>query len=526
MTEQSSKTVNDLIDILNSILKHTRYLTVSLDQFYFFSEKPKDYEKNVSDIRKIYEHTVAFNKELLKLEKEWTPQNSQKICNSEYLANVRHDLNNFINALLGYSELVLEDFQKNQEDSAINKFQEIHSNVQMIRRLINELRLDFVKGPQLVMPDVFKISGEALEGIGDEEYKAFKEAFSILIVDDVHENCLVLERFLKQLEFKKILIVHDGLKALEVLEKEKIDLICSDIAMPRMNGIELLRHLREQIRHHQIMVLMITGWDTIENEITCIQLGAVDILPKPFNVDILRVRIDSCVEKKWFVNKEALYRRQIEEDKQSYEKLLRSVFPPSIIEELVKTNYVQAKVFEDVAVLFTDVVGFTSYCDTHSSDEIMKVIQSIAEICEVAAANHGLQKIKTIGDGFLAISGMLEKSKNPVLDCIGCAEEILKQTSNLESNLKLRAGIDYGSVIGGIVGHHQYLYDIWSDTVNTAARVQTMAEPGAIYLSQDAQEQVVDFCDFQELGSQQIKGKKPINIFLFRSHKPSTKKMV
>lgn len=391
-----------------------------------------------------------------------------------------------------------------------------------ISSLIDEIRIQpsnstsIVDQPQLDDIGVIEPDQESLK---NSAYGSFKENFVILVVDDVEENCQILFRYLKKLNYEKIYIAHDGIEALKVIKENKIDLILLDIVMPNMNGFELLTQLRAEIRQNHLMVLMITGSDTLENDIKAIKLGAIDVLSKPFNVDLLQARIGTCLERKWFINKELQYRKQIELDKEKYQELINAIFPSAIADELIRNNQIPARVFPNVAVLFADVVGFTNYCNTHELDEIIRNIQDYAEICERAVVNHNLQKIKTIGDGFLAISGLLTHTDNAVLDCIKCTQDILEELVNLEAKWKIRIGIDYGTVIGGVVGHRQYLYDVWSDTVNTASRIQELAKPNTIYLSPSAYEQVKEICYCGELGEHKIKGKDNLTIFKFEKFK-------
>lgn len=528
-----------LINSINMIESLVEDLLSSTTPFFTQKEDQSKLLENINDIEKIQSSILLLKNELKQVKEIQLSENyKQNLQKPEYLSKIRHDLRNPINAIMGYAELVAEDLQQKNFKFLVEKCLNIVNVCRNILNLIDEIRAtqsEFrsisvaidSRTHELVIDSKSNEmiqEAEAEEAINPSEkdslnpiYHHFKETFSILVVDDVEENCQLLHRYLNNLGYRQIYMAHDGYQALEEMKKHKIDLILLDIVMPNMNGIELLKHLKKQNQEHQFMVLMITGADTIENDIECIKLGALDVLSKPFNVDILRVRIGSCLERKWFMDKEAQYRKQIEIDKQKYQELLYAIFPPVIVEELICNNHIPTRIFNNVAVLFCDVVGFTSYCNSHDLNDVIKNIQDFAEICETAAFTYNLQKIKTIGDGFLAISGLLQKRSQPVWDCIQCGKDIIKGMAALEAKWTVRIGIDYGPVIGGIVGHRQYLYDVWSDTVNTASRIQALAKPNSIYLSEAAYEEIKDFCQCESLGEHHIKGKNPISIFCCQS---------
>lgn len=432
----------------------------------------------------------------------------------EYLTKVRHDLRNCVNVISGYAEMVVEELQNKQQVSSAAQFAEMLRKVGQILSLISE-----IKGTALQPATHAELDSPlSTEGEGEsKEFRDFKAKFSILIVDDNKESCQILNRYLGRIGYQNTQMANGGPQALELLDKNPVDLVLLDIDMPQMTGIEVLQRLKERIIQQSLMVLMISAVDTLENTVACIKLGAEDFLPKPFNADLLRVRIGSCVEKKWFINSEKNYLERLEFEKLRYEGLMRAVFPSVIVNELAETGTVKPANYSNVAVMFADVVSFTSYCDTHQPPEILQNLQMFAEMCESAALRHKLEKIKTIGDCFLGTAGMLIRRENPVLDCIRCAKELLANSMQLPPQWQLRIGIHFGSLIGGIVGHRQYQFDIWGDVVNTAARIQSQAAPNTLCMSVQAWEQVRGLCECKSLGMRAVRGKAPIEIFEYVS---------
>lgn len=363
------------------------------------------------------------------------------------------------------------------------------------------------------------ISGQELmlhDEDSDPEYLYFKKHVSILIIDNLKEDCILLERYLKNLGYTNIRVAMDGFHGLQLIEEGLPDLILMDTDLPGISGMEMLLKLREKIISQELVVLMISAYDHMENIVNCIKMGAIDFLSKPFNQDLLKVRIEACVQKKWSINNNKLHQEQIKIERNRCEDLLHAVFPEPIVKELRETNQVIPKIYQDVAVLFTDIVGFTAYCEAHSLEEISSTIQNYAEICEKAAMENHLQKVKTIGDGFMAVGGILGENSNPVVDCLNCAIQIIHECQMKDRGWKIRAGLDVGPVIGGIVGYRQYLFDIWGDAVNTSAKVLACAEPNSICLTSSAWERCGNSYQDQakSLGLRAVKGKsQEIEIF-------------
>lgn len=437
-----------------------------------------------------------------------------------YLSKVRHDLYNRINAVQGYSEIILDELETGDPILA-QEFSKIRASVLHILKLIDGIRLpsDTSLTNQIApsQKGIFTAAPQGASNDKEDEFKKYKKQFSILIVDDNKENCFILERYLHRIGFTNTSIAYDGYQALAM--KDRADLILLDLNMPEMSGIDVLNSIKDDILLRKIMVLVISASDTMENTIECIKFGADDFLTKPFNADLLQVRINACVEKKWSNIQQVIYREKLKFEKHRYEKLLNAVFPPVIVQELTNTGKVQAAYYKNVAVLFADIVSFTPYCDKHDPAEIISNLQEFAGVCEGLAIKNKVQKIKTIGDCFLGVSGMLTVSENPVLDCVNFAHELLASLNQLSAKWQLRIGINFGTVIGGIVGHRQYLFDIWGDTVNTAARVQSLAQPDHIYLSKIAWDQIKDVAKGHSIGEQKLKGKDPVEIFVYEGNK-------
>jgi class 3 adenylate cyclase len=191
------------------------------------------------------------------------------------------------------------------------------------------------------------------------------------------------------------------------------------------------------------------------------------------------------------------------------------LLPRAIVTELKATSTVVPRRYEHVAVLFADIVEFTPYCEHHPPEEVVAHLQQLVETWEEIALRHGVEKIKTIGDAFMAASGLLTEVANPVLNCVHCGLEMLAATQASPAKWNLRVGIHFGQVVGGILGRRQYLFDLWGDAVNTASRMESHGLSGAITLSAQAWRQIAPWARGTSMGFVPIKGKGEMEMIRF-----------
>jgi len=172
--------------------------------------------------------------------------------------------------------------------------------------------------------------------------------------------------------------------------------------------------------------------------------------------------------------------------------------------------------YENVAVLFCDVTNFTAYCDKHEPEDVVSRLDALFVIFERITAKHGLEKIKTIGDGFMAVAGLLQEIKDPVGSAVRCGLEMTSTLIDAHLDWEVRVGVHAGPVVAGVVGQERYQFDIWGDTVNVAARMVGMSAPGSVAATKEIWEMLSSAFDGESLGELDVKGKGTISVFGLR----------
>jgi len=334
----------------------------------------------------------------------------------------------------------------------------------------------------------------------------------LLLADDDQSNRELLQRRLDKLGYE-VTVCGDGREALDRVLTGQFDLVLLDLLMPGLDGREVLARLKAEPALRHLPVIMLSALDELEGIVGCIELGAEDYIAKPFNPVFLRARLGAALEKKRLRDREVSYLRQIQEQKQRSEDLLRIILPPDVADELKATSTVQPRRFESVGVLFCDLVGFTAYCDQHPPEEILEQLQLVVEAFETLAAAHGLEKIKTVGDAFMATAGLRTSLPNPAWNCVRCASDMIVAARRLPPRWQVRVGLHVGPVIAGVVGRRKYQYDVWGDTVNLAARMQEAAQPGSICVPAETWRLLQGQCPAIPLGLTDIRGKGRLELF-------------
>jgi class 3 adenylate cyclase len=475
------------------------------------------------------------------------------------LAHLRHELRTPLNHIIGYSEMLLEDVADSDPAALAPGLRKVHEDAQRLLSVINELvhadaqQVDLERlsaeltgplrlvltgaealklqaeraGVQRASQDLERIARAAIalqsvitHGVAAPVEQTVTgattvaaaaaagapvEAGLILVVDDNAANREMLGRRLER-EGHRVQLAAGGREALEQLRARRVDLVLLDVMMPELNGYEVLQQLKADENLRDVPVLMISAVDEIESVVHCIELGAEDYLPKPFDPVLLRARIGACLEKKRLRDRDAQHlqalaqwsrtlEQRVAEQVSLVERLgrLKRFFSPQLAELIVaggaddplKTHR------REVTVCFLDLRGFTAFAETTEPEEVMGVLREYhAEMGKLILEHEGTLERFT-GDGMMIFFNDPVPVANPGERAVRMAlamrervAELIGKWHKLGYELDLSIGIALGyATIGAIGFEGRWDYGAIGSVTNLAARLCGEAKPGQILIA-------------------------------------------
>lgn len=204
---------------------------------------------------------------------------------------------------------------------------------------------------------------------------------------------------------------------------------------------------------------------------------------------------------------------QLKSEKKKSDDLLLNILPEEVADELKEKGMAEAKQYNHVSVLFTDFVNFTGISEQMSPKELVKEIHENFTAFDAIIEKHGLEKIKTIGDAYLAVCGLPIENEMHAIQVIRAAIDIRTYMANKAGKFQIRIGVNSGPVIAGIVGVKKYAYDIWGDCVNTAARMEQNSVAGKINISGATYDLIKNDFECEYRGKVAAKNKGEIDMY-------------
>lgn len=208
----------------------------------------------------------------------------------------------------------------------------------------------------------------------------------------------------------------------------------------------------------------------------------------------------------------------IARERKRSENILLNILPEQIAERLKKREHPIADYFDNASILFIDMAGFTSFSGTRDPKEVVTMLNKIFTNFDMLADKHGLEKIKTIGDCYMAVSGLPEPNPHHAEAAAAMAMEIKSEMGKYKASdgtpIQFRMGLDCGPVVAGVIGQRKFIYDLWGDTVNTASRMETTGIAGEIHCSDRFKKQLEGKYTFKSRGTIEIKGKGMMETWL------------
>jgi class 3 adenylate cyclase/CheY-like chemotaxis protein len=397
---------------------------------------------------------------------------------------------------------------------------------------------------------------------------------TIVIAEDSRLPAMILKKALESRGHA----VHwgaNGALALALVREHRPAILISDVEMPEMDGHALCRAVKSDPELRTTPVLMLTSLAATSDILAGLREGADAYVTKPYEPEHLLERIDHLLAQDPAADRpgeplELEYRgdrlqldvtrrqllnlllstyenilqqnsklaemhrelgeanRQVEESLRKTRELLYKVFPRRIADELADTGQSEPRHFDSVTVLFTDFVGFTKTAETLSPRQLIADLDRYFLRFDQLLAACGMEKLKTIGDAYMAAAGVPEPTGSHALDAavfaLGLREAVAEIGRGQEAAglpvFPIRIGLHTGPLVAGVIGEQRFLYDLWGDTVNTASRMESKGEPGRINVSAATQALVAPWCECSSRGLIEVKGKGAVEMFFLERLRP------
>lgn len=352
---------------------------------------------------------------------------------------------------------------------------------------------------------------------------------ALLVVDDNEDNRYTLTRRLKRLGYGDIATANDGRMALELLRGRNFDLVLLDITMPEMNGYEVLEQMKADAELRHVPVIMISAIEEIQSVVRCIELGAEDYLPKPFDPTLLRARVQASLEKKALRDEVrmqaaelAQWNRKLEQRVQEQlaqlDRLgkLKGFFSPQLVdsilsgggEELLRTHR------QEVVVVFADMRGFTAFTDESEPEEVMAVLADYHAVMGPLILAHEGTLERFAGDGMMIFFNDPVRLENPAASAVRMALAMQAKFQPLRAQwhkrgyeLDLGMGIAQGYATLGAIGFEgRWDYACIGGVTNLAARMCSEAKGGQILTNRKTLSRIEELVNAEPIGELTLKG--------------------
>ena len=372
---------------------------------------------------------------------------------------LRHDIKNKLNVVCGTCQLLLLDDRGEEFAAGVREIQRYGERCLEAARGGALSRHSDDGGPETEERD-------AVLGVIDtgSEVVSAVEPAHILIVDDQQENRETMARMLAA-DHHQVGMATNGIEALEALQREDFDLVLLDILMPEMNGMEVLRELRRlgMLRHTPVVV--VSGWDDRNNVVRCIAAGAEDFIPRPVDLQLLRARVNGCLERK------RLRQRYFEQ-----------FFTPQLARHIVRNpGLLDRAINAEVTLLFADVRGFSAISERLGPGEVCEWLQDALGVLSDCVIEHEGVLVDYIGDEIIAMWGAPGIQPDHALLACQAGREMLARLPEVDArwqdrvgaSTKIGIGLNTGEAHVGNIGTARKLkYSAIGNTVNLASRTQ------------------------------------------------------
>jgi class 3 adenylate cyclase len=429
-----------------------------------------------------------------------------------------------LNAIIGYSELCQEEAKELGKPDVVSDLIKVNQAGYNLHRLFESdefaTKIDVAGSaatdPGLAASATLTASMEPSRSAPPAEipgHAGGQYSGNLLVVDDDAMNREMMTRRLQRSGYT-VTTAENGRVALNLLKQRSFDLVLLDIIMPELNGFDTLKFIKADPKLRHLPVIMLTALDEVESTVRCIEAGAEDYVPKPFNSVILHARINASLEKKRLRDQEQAYLAELQAERAKSDRLLLNVLPQAVADRLKQGERMIVDSFREATVVFADIVGFTSFSANMAPSRTVQLLNDLFSGFDKLAETYELEKIKTIGDSYMVVGGvptpMPEHAERCALMALDMLEVLHHFNRRNSLGLDLRIGINSGPVVAGIIGTKKFTYDLWGDTVNMASRMESHGQPGVIQISENTRALLSDQFVLEERGSVDIKNRGPM----------------
>lgn len=311
-----------------------------------------------------------------------------------------------------------------------------------------------------------------------------------------------------------LIFCEDEDSALPILEKRKIGIILINIERQSVNGFELLQRLKSNPNSEEAYKIVISeSTSSGARLVKGLREGAVDYLSSPFNPNLVKAKIEVF---------KTLYFKD-----RRINQLLGNIFPQNVLNDLNTTGKFSPKRIEEGVVLFTDFVAFSKIAKHQRPMELLHQLEEYFNKFDEIVERYELEKVKTIGDAYMALAGVNESNKKPaVRACLAAVEMrdyiINRKQLALATNKdfwEIRIGIHSGPLVAGIIGSKKISFDVWGDTVNIAARAEQNSEANNISITDRIAGHVLPYFELTHRGEIEIKYGGQVDMFFLEQLK-------
>lgn len=358
-----------------------------------------------------------------------------------------------------------------------------------------------------------------------EDLKEALRQMQILIIDDQETNIALLETFLEDEGYTRYTSTTDARQALPLFLETKPDLVLLDLHMPHLDGFRVMEQLCAQVPPGEyVPILVLTANVNPEVKRRALLEGARDFLHKPLDFDEVSARIGNLLETR-FLHRHLQERNhileravhEIQEERKLSERLLLNVLPRPVADRLKREGGVIVDSFAEATVLFADIERFTPIASRLAAEEVLAWLSDVFSFLDHLTERHGLEKIKTIGDAYMAASGVptprADHTEAAADLALAIRAEAAQRLAPDGSPLLLRLGVHTGPVVAGVLGTSKFAYDLWGDSVNLASRMEAHGVGGSIHVTEAVYERLHPRYQFVSRGPIEVRGKGLLNTY-------------